>query len=188
MQKVNDIRNSPPTFTLRPLVLPAAAGIATLVPCLLFANPAFLTWLGSRAAWLTLPTSLGVPFAFPRLGLSAVVGQPDWHLTTELLGVVVLASVTGWWVHRASRARPGANSWRVLLSAWAGVLLGLALANALRASAAVLAVGAGPVALFSYALAGAFTGTVWALCLGWVCAVPAALVHRFTPRPPTRPA
>ncbi|PWV45446.1 hypothetical protein [Nocardiopsis sp. L17-MgMaSL7] len=78
--------------------------------------------------------------------------------------------------------RPEANAWRVLLSAWAGVLLGLALANALRAVAAVLAVGAGPVALFAYALAGALTGLLWAVCLGWVCAVPAALAHRLTVR------
>ena len=178
MQKVNVIRNSPPAP--RPLLVPGVAGAATLVPCLLFGNAAFLTWLGSRAAWLTLPTSLGVPFAFPRLSLTTLVGQPGWHLATELLAVAVLAAVTARRVHRARRARPGANAWRTLLSAWSGVALGLALANALRASAAVLAVGAGPAALLSYALAGALTGLLWAVCLGWVCAVPAALTHRLT--------
>ncbi|WP_049571000.1 hypothetical protein [Nocardiopsis sp. SBT366] len=176
MQKVNVVRNAPTAL------VPSVAGVTTLLPCLLFGSAAFLTWLGSRAAWLTLPTALGVPFAFPRLSLTTVVGQPDWHLATEIVAAAALAAVTGWWVRRALRVRPEANAWRVLLSAWAGVLLGLALANALRAVAAVLAVGAGPVALFAYALAGALTGLLWAVCLGWVCAVPAALVHRFTAR------
>ena len=63
--------------------------------------------------------------------------------------------------------------------------IGLALANSLRAVAAVLAAGAGPLSFFSYAFAGALTGALWAICLGWVCAVPVALIHRFTAR--TRP-
>ncbi|WP_017590665.1 hypothetical protein [Nocardiopsis ganjiahuensis] len=191
MQRVNALRNSPRApsepapHNVLTLVVAAAAPLLT---CALFGSAAFLTWLGARAAWLMLPTSLGVPFAFPRLTFRPLVGQPGWHLGTELLAAVVLAAVAAWWVHRALLRRPGADPWRLLLSAWAGTLLGLALANALRAVAAVLAAGAGPLPFLSYAFAGALTGVLWALCLGWVCAVPVALVHRFTARTRSEPA
>lgn len=186
MQKVNVIRNS--VRTPHSVRTPVVAAAAALIPCVLFGNAAFLTWLGARAAWLMLPTSLGVPFAFPRLTFTTVVGQPGWNLTVELLAAALLAAVAAWWSYRALALRPEANSWRVLLSAWAGVLLGLALANALRAVAAVLAAGAGPLSFFSYAFAGALSGLLWAVCLGWVCAVPVALVHRFTARTHPEPA
>ncbi|WP_431888877.1 hypothetical protein [Nocardiopsis alba] len=173
MQKVNNIRNP----------LPPIAGLSALLPCLLFGNIAFVTWLGARAAWLLLPTSLGVPFAFPRLRFVAFVGQPGWNLTVELLAVAVLAVVAAWWVRRAGLLRPEANTWRVLLSSWAGVVLGLAAANALRAGAAVLVLGSGPLLFLSYVLLGAVTGALWAIALGWPCALPVALVHRFRRSP-----
>ncbi|GAA1073450.1 hypothetical protein [Nocardiopsis metallicus] len=193
MQKVNVIRNSdrapddraprgPAPHNALTLVVAAAVPLFT---CALFGSAAFLTWLGARAAWLMLPTSLGVPFAFPRLTFHALVGQPAWNLGIEILAALILAAVAAWWVHRALLRRPEANSWRLMLSAWAGILLGLALANSLRAVAAVLAAGAGPLAFFSYVFAGALTGALWALCLGWLCAVPVALIHRLTAR--TRP-
>ncbi|GAB3706731.1 hypothetical protein GCM10028793_38610 [Nocardiopsis oceani] len=174
MQNVNVIRNN------RPPVAATATAVSALLPCLLFGSAAFVTWLGSRAAWLMLPTSLGVPFAFPRLRLVSFVGQPGWNLVVELVAVVLLAAVAAWWVHRAVRRRPEANAWRVLLSAWAGILLGLVLANALRAAAAAAAIGVGPLVLFGFAFAGVLSGLLWAACAGWVCALPVALVHRFT--------
>ncbi|GHC92801.1 hypothetical protein GCM10007079_41450 [Nocardiopsis terrae] len=180
MQRVNILRNS--LRNPRNLRIPAVTAVAALVPCLFFGSTAFLAWLGARAAWLTLPTSLGVPFAFPRLSLAAVVGQPGWSLATELAAVLVLAAVAAWWTRRALELRPGANPWRVLLSAWVGVLLGLVLANALRAGLTALAAGAGALPFLAYAFAGALSGLLWAVCLGWVCAAPAALVHRFTDR------
>ena len=120
MQKVNVIRNSdrapsrPAPHNVLTLVVAAAVPLLT---CALFGSAAFFTWLGARAAWLMLPTSLGVPFAFPRLTFHPLVGQPTWNVGTELLAAVVLAAVAAWWVHRALLLRPGANAWRLLLSA-----------------------------------------------------------------------
>ncbi|MFI6575714.1 hypothetical protein ACIBFB_07915 [Nocardiopsis sp. NPDC050513] len=168
MQKVNKIRN---------ICVAGAAAVAVLLPCVLFADAAFTAWLGARAAWLLLPSSFGVPFAFPRLG-PAAVGQPPWHVATELLAVLVLTAVTAWWTRRALHRRPGAGSARFLLSVWAAVLLGLVAADVLRASADALAAGAGPVALFASALAGALGGLLWGACAGWVCAVPVVVVRR----------
>ncbi|WP_051059249.1 hypothetical protein [Nocardiopsis lucentensis] len=170
MQKVNKIRN---------IRLAGAAGFTALLPCALFGNGAFVAWLGARAAWLLLPSAFGAPFAFPRLGPSTV-GQPPWNHVTEILAVLVLAGVTAWWTYRALGRRPGANSSRFLLSAWAAVLLGLVAAGVLRAAADALAGGVGLLALAGFVLAGTLSGLLWGVCTGWVCAVPVAVVHRLT--------
>ncbi|WP_460855570.1 hypothetical protein [Nocardiopsis coralliicola] len=177
MQNVKEIRNP----------LPLAAGLSALLPCLLFASTPFLTWLGARAAWLLLPSALGAPFAFPRLRFAPFPGQPGWDLAVELLAVAVLALIAAWRVHRALLRRPAAGAGRVFLSAWGGAVLGLAAANALRAGAGALALGAGPWTFLAHVVLGLVSGALWAAALGWVCAAPVALVHRFR-RAPAEPA
>lgn len=154
---------------LRNSRVPLAVGAAALLPCVLFGNTAFVTWSAARAAWLTLPTALGAPFAVPRLSLVPFGERPGATVAVELLAAALLAVVAAAWTAHALRRRPDAGPWRSVLSGWWAFTLGLAAANVPRALVPAWEMGLGPLGWYGMLLGGLLTALLWGLLLGWVC-------------------
>ncbi|MBE3000977.1 hypothetical protein IDM40_20095 [Nocardiopsis sp. HNM0947] len=172
---------------LRNSRVPLAVGAAALLPCAFFGSTALVTWIAAHAAWLTLPTALGAPFAVPRLSLVPFGERPGATVAVELLAVVVLAVVAAAWTARALRRRPDPGPWRSSASGWWAFTVGLAAANVPRALVPAWEMGLGPLGWYGMLLGGLLAALLWGLLLGWVCVLPRLLLRAPTPLPAREP-
>lgn len=180
LQNVKVIRNS-----RVPRTVPLISGAAALLLCVPFGSTAFVTWLGARAAWLSLPAALGAPFAVPRPTLVPFGERPSATVAVELLAAAILALVVAVWTARSLRRRPAAGAWRSLVSGWWAFVLGLAAANVPRVLVPAWEMGLGPFGWYGLLLGGLLAALLWGLLLGWVCGLVRLLL---TPRIDARAA
>ncbi|MBB6174369.1 hypothetical protein HNR23_004429 [Nocardiopsis mwathae] len=183
---MNPFRNTSPStpfaFFRLPLSPPAPATAAVVVAasgiCLVFGSTRLMVGLTAHIPWLVAPSALGAPFGLP--GLRATpFGEQGWKvLLTELVAVAVLAAVAGAYTARGLRRRSAGRRTRTCLSAWAGFVLGAVAANALRAIDVGVTLGFGPVGYGLIVAAGALTGVVWGVALGWIPGLAAAVATR----------
>lgn len=162
---------------LRNSRVPLAVGAASLLPCAFFGSTAFVTWAAAHAAWLTLPTALGVPFAVPRLSLVPFGERPGTTVVVELLAAVVLAVIVVAWTARALQCRPDAGPLWSLASGWWAFTAGLAAANVPRVLVPAWEMGLGPLGWYGMLLGGLLAALLWGLLLGWACGLARLLLR-----------
>ncbi|WP_327086965.1 hypothetical protein OIE66_32245 [Nonomuraea sp. NBC_01738] len=109
----------------------------------------------TRVGYLAVPAAVGLPDAVPGLRVTTV-GETTWDtLLTDIVAALVLVAVV-------------ASTKRGFWATWGSFVLGMLLADLLRAAHTAFVAGEGLTGYLGYLAGGLAAGLLWGILLGWL--------------------